>query len=299
MKKYFNSNIWGYFFGGILFLCLLSPAYSEEISLSAGLDKTDIAFEDSLSLTVILKWQGDIRKYAFEILPLPKTEKLKVVGTSSAIASGEEDKVEITKRTFRYTLKPTLSGVGVIEPIVLKYISWPDSIPGELTTQQFKVMIADPLPPPKKSEFPMFWLILIIFVIVIIIIFMVIKKRRPQGEPEKTAEKAFRDGLKKIKDGAQSDRKTFFTKLYKLLSVYIEVRYKINTVGKTAVVISEELDKLDIPLRQKEKLIGWMMQAETGKFAPLSGTPGDIIRLITELENFFQEIDVSNKSEAK
>ncbi len=289
-----------FFFGLILFLCFLNPVFGEEISLSAGLDKTDIAFEDSLGLTVVLKWQGDIRKYSFEVLPLPETERLKVVGTSSTIASDKENDTEITRRTFKYTLKPTLSGTGIIEPIVLKYISWPDSIPGELTTQQFKILIADPLPPPEKSgSSAVYIIILAVLVIAGAVIIVMAMRKRPQKEPEKSAEEAFLEGLSSIKDGAQGDRKTFFTKLYKLQRDYIEKKYQLSTAGKTAAALSDEMENLDISIDLKEKLTGWLTQAETEKFAPLAGSPGDIIRLINELENYFGKLDISNKSEAK
>ncbi len=80
---------------------------------------------------------------------------------------------------------------------------------------------------------------------------------------------------------------------------YIEKKYQLSTAGKTAAAISDEMEKLDISVGLKEKLTGWLTQAETEKFAPLAGSPGDIIRLISELENYFRKIDVSNKSEAK
>jgi hypothetical protein len=287
--------------GLILFAFLTMPAFAEEISLSASVDKTDIAFEDSLNLTVVLKWQGDIRNYSFEVLPLPKTENLKVVGTSSTIASGEEDDTEVTSRTFKYWLKPTLSGTGVIEPLVLKYISWPDSIPGELTTQEFNVLIANPIPKPEKSSNTAIYIIVLIVLILIaaVVISIIFLKKRPEKEPEKSADEAALDVLLSIKDGAQGDRKTFFTKLYKLLCDYIEKKYQLSTAGKTAAAISDEMEKLDISITQKEKLSGWLVQAETEKFAPLAGTPGDIIRLITELENYFRKNNVSNSTEEK
>jgi len=287
--------------GLLLFLCFIGPVRGDEISLSAGLDKTDIAFEDSLTLTVVLKWQGDIRKYSFDILPLPTTEHLKVVGTSSAIAGDEENNIEITRRTFKYSFKPTLSGTGIIEPIILKYIAWPDSIPGELTTQQFNVLIADPIPKPEESNNAVLYIIIVIVFILAgaIAVSIMFLKKRSVKEPVKTAEEFVLDGLASVKDGAQGDRKTFFTKLYKLLCDYIEKKYRLTTTGKTAAAISDEMEKLDIPIAQKEKLTGWLTQAETEKFAPMAGTPGDIIRLITEVENYFRKTDVSNKSEEK
>ena len=81
----------------ILFLPVLSLNAGENISLSAALDRFDIPFEETVELELEIKWQGDITSYAFELIPLPELENLKVLGTSSAISSGIEEGVETMK----------------------------------------------------------------------------------------------------------------------------------------------------------------------------------------------------------
>lgn len=285
----------------IIISLLASPVFGEEISLSSRVDKTDIPFEGSVNLALEVKWQGDITSYSFEIFPLPETENLKVVGTSSAISSGEEDGREITTRTFKYTLEPTEPGIGTIEPIVLRYISWPDSIPGELSTQGFKILIADPLPPSEESQFHVSVLIVVFAagLIAAILIVVVRKRRAGTAEPEKSSEKAFLDELEVVKKESHGDRKLFFTQFYKLLSAYLESKYELALGGKTTQVILEELERLEVPIDRREKITGWLALAEKEKFAPGGGTPGDIIRLINEVESFLQKINVGNSPEVK
>ena len=64
----------------ITLLLSLIPAVSlsagENISLSAGLNKSEIPFEGDVELKLEIKWQGDISSYVFEVLPLPELENL-------------------------------------------------------------------------------------------------------------------------------------------------------------------------------------------------------------------------------
>lgn len=278
-----------------IYIILLFPALSlnagENISLSAALDRFDIPFEETVELKLEIKWRGDITSYAFEVLPLPVLENLKVLGTSTAISSGEENGAEITTRTFKYRLKPTGSGIGTIEPIVLQCISMPDSIPGELSTQILKVNIAEPIPVEKESGLSLYLYFMIASLMIAAVVIIVLKKKnKPDVEPVKTPEAYFFDTLAQIKAENQSDRKMFFTKLHAALAEYIKLKYSIETSGQTAVIISGHLEKLEISLNEKEKISGWLIRAEKEKYAPFGGEPGDIIRLISELENFFNDI---------
>jgi len=284
----------------LIFIILLFPAFNlnagENITLSAILDRTDIPFEETVELKLEIKWHGDITSYAFEVIPLPELENLKVLGTSSAISSGFEDGAEITTRTFKYTLKPTASGIGSIEPIVLQCISMPDSIPGELSTQLLEVMIAEPIAVEEKSGVAGYLYILIGALLISTIVLIIIKmKSKPDVEPVKSPEERFSGTLAQIKADNQSDRKLFFTKLHSALADYIKLKYDIETTGQTAEAISDHLEKLEIPLNEKEKISNWLIRSEKEKYAPFGGEPGDIIRLITELEDYFSDINENTK----
>ena len=278
----------------ILSLPLLLPATpvsADEISLSGGVDKTDVAFEDSLTLAVEIRWVGDISSYSFGLLPLPETENLQVVGTSSAISSSTEEDRDITTRTFKYTLRPTGSGTGIIEPIVLNYVAWPDSIPGELTTQQFKIVIAAPVPIEEGGGMSAAAIVILAaFVVLAAAVGIVLWRRRlPKAEPVRTSEEKFLNEFAAVKNDAQSDRKLFFTKLYKLLVDYLSGEYKLDVTGKTTHLILERLNELDIPQERKKRIAAWLEQADKEKFAPGGGSPGDVLRLMTEIENFFEK----------
>jgi BatD DUF11 like domain len=267
-------------------------ASGDELSLTAALDKTDIPFESSVNLNMEIRWQGGIGRYGFEILPLPSTQNLTVLGSTSAVSSRTEAGQEITTRTFKYTFKPTKAGVGIIEPIVLNYVSMPDSTAGQLTSQRFQVIIAEPIPPPVKSNK---WKYLISGMVLIVImaagIFFVLrwKRSRMPVAPIKTPEESFLDELAVVKKESQSDRKIFFTRLYKLLNGYLERKYGLVTAGKSTSAVLNEMERIEFPAGERENISGWLTMADKEKYAPIEGAPGDIIRLIAELENFFRK----------
>ncbi|MCP4705611.1 MAG: hypothetical protein GY865_13510, partial [candidate division Zixibacteria bacterium] len=223
----------------ISFFPVVSLNAGENISLSASLNRFDIPFEESVELKLEIKWQGDITSYAFELVPLPELENLKVLGTSSAISSGIENDKEITTRTFKYTLKPTGSGIGTIEPIVLDCIAMPDSVPGQLSTQLMKVNIAKPIPIKEDSGVSLFLYLMLAGLMIAAVFIVVLKnKKGSEIEPVKSAEEYFSDSLADIKANNQSDRKLFFTKLNLALTEYVKLKYKIETSGQTSKIVS-------------------------------------------------------------
>jgi hypothetical protein len=276
----------------IFFFVLSFPVIgkAEAISLSAQVDKTEIPFEETVELRLEIKWQGGIGNYLFELLPLPETQNLKVLGSATAVSSTTEGGQEVTTRSFRYTLSPTKAGLGVIEPIVLKYVSMPDSIPGELVSQRFQILIAKPVPREVKSGIGSYiWFSVPAVIIIAGIVFWFIRRKKnkiPKEVPKSPEESALEE-LTIIKKDLQFDRKAFFTRLYKLIIMYLENKYRLESAGKSAENIMAELEGLDMPAGDKDKVKGWLTIAEKEKYAPMGGSPGDILRLSAELESFW------------
>ena len=131
-----------------LFVILIfsQPAIANGISVSQSLDKTETAFEDSVRMTITLSWSGAQSAYLFPRPLQPIIDKLKIHQFTSSISSTGQGDNETTTKKYIYTLIPTSSGLGRIEPITIDYVTWPDSIPGELVTEPLTVLIQDPVP---------------------------------------------------------------------------------------------------------------------------------------------------------
>jgi hypothetical protein len=285
---------------GLMVLLLSSLSAGERIGLSAHLDKSDIAFEETVELQLEIRWNGNITSYAFEVLPLPELENLKVLGTSSSISSGIENGQETTTRFFKYRLKPTSSGVGTVNPIILQCVSMPDSIPNQLATQLLTVNIAKPIPVEEKSGIPAYLIVFLVIILIAGFTFVVLRMRKkPEAIPNKSPEEIFFEDLTRLKQDGQSDRKIFFTRLYKMLTSYIEKKYGLEVLNQTAENIVAKLENIEMPINDRDKISNWLIKSEKEKYAPFGGEPGDIIRLTAELEKYFEKRDINDKSEEK
>lgn len=277
----------------LLVLGIAGTAVSDELSLSASLDKTAIGFEEKVTLVLEIRWTGTIADYRFGMLPIPETERLAVQGSSSAISSDEREGQDITTRTFRYEFKPTKGGTGRIYPITLEYITMPDSVPGQLMTQELTVLIAPPMKKVEETGLAWYYYVIIAVIVigVVIAVIVFVIKRGASVEPEVKPEQAVLVKLAGIREDGQADRKAFYTRLYRLLLDYITQKYGVAVSGMMPQDVMAALDEKEMPPGEKDKLSGWLTLADREKFAPGGGEPGDTIRLITEIENHMQTLD--------
>lgn len=272
-------------------IIVAGPAFllGSDLSLSARLDKTDIKFEETVDLTIEVKWTGDLLDYNFKIFSLPQADRLKVLGTTSKISSDIENGAEVTTRTYKYTFKPTEAGTGVIYPITLNYIAMPDSIPGELSTQEFAVSIAAPVAVKPHEGGPTIWVFVIALIFLMggaALLVIILRRRAKPAVPELTPSDHLLAELENIKKESSGDRQAFFTRLYKALLHFLEKQYRFDLLGLTPDGVVSRLNELDIPEDEKGQLIKWLKMSEKEKFAPGTGSPGETLRLATEIENY-------------
>jgi len=287
----------------IIFILLFSGGLSvaDEISVSSRISTTELAYEEEVTLIVELKWVGSITSYSFSIMPLPTADNLKVAGSSSTISSAIENGADVTIRKFKYNFIPTLAGKSTIHPVTFDYISWPDSIPGQLSTQEFNLFVAEPIPKVKESGNAIYFYLILAFLFTAgggLTVFLLISRSK-RVEKEVPIEESFVEQLGEIKKESHADRKAFFGKLYRLLLWYLESKYLIEVKGKTVQTVINSIEEQEISFDNKERIVEILKQSDLEKFAPSRGEPGDILRLCAELESYFGKINDNNISEAK
>jgi len=102
---------------------LAAAVAAEGISVTQSVDRFSIPFEDSVHFEIVLQWDGPQTAYLFPKPLNPTFERLKVRGLTSSISSSGSGEAETTTKKFRYTLIPTASGTGRIEPVTISYLS--------------------------------------------------------------------------------------------------------------------------------------------------------------------------------
>ena len=266
-------------------------AGAEGISISQSIDRSQIPFEDSVHFDITLKWAGSQTAYLFEGPLSPVLAQLKVRGFTSSISSSGSVGNETTTKRFRYTLVPTTSGLARIESVRISYISWPDSIPGELVTEAMTVQVAPPLPPVQDESTVPVWAIIAGLLVVTgaVAAVVTIRRRRPK-EIIKSPQEQFLESLESLKTDAAGDFRKYQTGLYNNLSVFLMARYDIvvGRLGDDEIITA--LDATGLNDGKKHLLGTWLVRARQDKFRPVAGTPADIVRLETEIRGYFENL---------
>lgn len=262
------------------------------ISLTQSINKTEMAFEDRAVFEISIEWPGQQFAYRFPEPLNPYFDRLKVEKFTSSISSVGQGKDEITTKKFIYVLAPTSGGQGKIDPITINFLTWPDSSAGELVTEQVSIMIAEPKAASKSSNLPL-WIPIIGAILLLgsgAAVFISVSKAKKEKIPLKSPGVTALEELSQLKSEAGTDLKRFQTGVYNILSKFMSSKYRLNVSGHT----EEKLDEIlaNSPLSEQHRVIvrNWLVQAERDKFRPVESSPGETLRLETELRRFFETL---------
>lgn len=272
---------------------------SAGISVSQTLDRTEVPYESTAVLEVSLSWSGPARQYLFDRPPQLVLERLKVAQISSTVSATGSGPDEVTTKTVRFTLKPTSSGLGKIEPATFGYFHLADSVSGTVSTQALAISIAEPVRVAKRKAAVassrarlMVAAGVVLALIAGAYLFVRARNRRPRPMV-KTAAEQFLDDLGTLRQTAGGDLKRFQTGLYRLLTDLLASQYRLNLTGLSTQEILDMCEHTTMTEIQKHKYAGWLWRAEREKFSPLAQAPGETIRLEAEIREFI-ETEMSN-----
>lgn len=283
----------------IFLLALMVCGPTMAIDLTQALDKTSVDYEGQVTLTISVQWVGGQTAYLFDRPVQPTLDKLRVQRFATSVSSQPSANGEVTLKTFSYTLVPTGSGIARVEPMTIHYVSWPDSIPGDLATSAMTLSVSAAKPTPKStgllSLMPL-WGWLSVWGVVLgagavgVVIFL---RGRKSPVPEKIhPAAALLDGLTVLQVDSGSDLKRFQTGLYKLLTKYVEEQIGSSTAGRSADELASLVNGSKLTEAEKEKVTGWLLRADREKFSPLPPAPGETIRLEAEVRSFFEQMQM-------
>ncbi|MCX6835968.1 MAG: hypothetical protein NTW07_12750 [candidate division Zixibacteria bacterium] len=272
----------------------LIPSVGEaSISVAQSIDRTEMAFEDTAAFRVTVAWDGPAYAYRFEKAFRLNSDKLKVARYSSSVRSAGSGPTEVTTKVFEYQLAPVLSGVATIQPMILEYVTWPDSLVGELNTDPVSLAVAEPIPAELKDKGGLSggWLALVaVGVIGAAVGAFAFFKPKPRTEKIKSPAEAFLEQLDTVRKDAGMDLKKFQTGVYRSLIVYIQARYALDLTGQSAESTAQQLAAAESDQSVREALSGWLIRAEKEKFSPLAPAPGEVSRLEAEIRVFFDKL---------
>jgi len=265
---------------------------ADGISVSQSLSESTIPFESSAAFEIKLQWNGPQWAYRFDRPLSPTFDRLKVKGFTSSISSRGSGPDEISIKTYQYTLIPTSSGRGTIDPVNIPYVALPDSIPGELVTEEMTIQISEPVPVEETNWTKIILIITVIAIVLVSIIVVFFLKLRKRGDMEikKSPKDKGLEDLAALKIDAGNDMKKYQAGLYQLLKDFVMAQYSINVEPLEDDEIIKNIVECGLSKAEGGKLSGWIVKARQDKFRPVVSAPGDTIRLETEVKEFFSKI---------
>ena len=268
-----------------------TAAGADGISVSQSIDRGDIPYEGKVNFEIKLEWSGSQAAYRFSGPLAPTFERLRTQRFSSSVSSTGSGDDEVTTKIFKYTLVPVSAGIGRIDPVTIDYVTWPDSISGQLITEALVVNIAQAVPVEVSEGIrPVVWIVGgVVLVIVVVGSLIRLRGKRPV-EIVRTPAQVLLGDLPDLKREAGSDLKKFQSGFSKLLTDYLAAQFNIRLVEYTEDEIATALTATGLTPGQKEQITGWLVKAHADKFMPVASSPGDTIRLESEIREFFERI---------
>jgi hypothetical protein len=277
-----------------LFALLSMPfASAGEISMSAEISNASIAFEDKDTLIVNLVWDGEPFLYQIDDFPMPTLEKLEILGSSSSVSTATDSTVSsgvITTRSLRYILQPVDFGTGIISPLNLSAKNRVTEEVSDLQTGRLTVEIAKPVPrkEPQSGKTVIYIIVVVVVVAAAGIAIVILVKGKRAGEKETPVDLSYLDALKDIKKETISDRKLFYSRLYRLLLAYLEKERALEVTGKTGQEVIDILGQLDDDA-EKANLMRWINLAQAVKYRPEAPSAGDVENTYIAVCKFFED----------
>ncbi|MEK7774467.1 MAG: BatD family protein [Candidatus Zixiibacteriota bacterium] len=261
-------------------------AFSNEISVTQSLDKSEVAYDGTAQLQVTLTWKGSQFAYLFDKPLSPVTDRLKIREFSTSLSTTGTGADEVTTKIFRFTLVPTSSGIGKIQPITVSYLKWPDSIPGVLTTEELSLGIGERKSVEKSGSIPTTAIVFSVlgFMAMLAGVFLVMRHRSRQNAiPQISPKEIFLERLSRLKADSGGDFGKFQSGLYHLLGEFVAVRYTVRPEGMSEEDLAGGLNSAGMTYSTAQKIAKWYVAAREDRFRPLQPEPGALVRLETDI----------------
>ncbi len=229
------------------------------IELEAWVDRSELPFNEELTLSVQASWEGEQSRFRVTPIAPPECENFEILGSSSVNETKMVEGETRSTKTFEFALKPTQTGTGRIGSVLFSYVDNVTEDSSSLSTQPISVTINPPI--EKREPNYKVFLIIAIVLIFVYVIYSARRKAKSIKIPDRTEEEVkiqektleettleTLDGLSPLISEGKADQ--FSSKVYKLVTNYLEEKYHVFTTGKTTNDIIDSLSPLSLPDEQ-------------------------------------------------
>lgn len=285
-----------------LVMSLSRGAHADGISVSAGLSRTTVPFDSTVTLRIALSWPGDQFAYLITSALKPEAERLSLLRYTSTAATSGTAQTPVTTKTYEFVFQPTSAGSGKILPITIHYrlaTQVPtDTTQFQLVTEPLLLTIDEPEIARKKGApalipYPLgYWLLGVLALSTTFVVVLVIRSRRPQV-PQVSLEEQLLVKIGELRGECGDDVKRFQTGVYKELVHYVARANRVDLSGMMTDDIVHVIDASQMPEERKVKIGAWLLQAQRQKFSPAAFSSAEVLRLEQEIRLLFEHAPTS------
>jgi hypothetical protein len=269
-----------------------------KIKLETWVDRPELPFNEELTLSVSASWDGEQGRFRITPIAPPECENFEILGSSSVNETKMVEGEAKSTKTFEFILKPTQTGTGRIGSVLFSYVDNVTEDSSSLSTQPISVKINPPIE-EKHPDYKIF-LIIAIVLIFIYVIYSAKRKTKRIKIPEQTKEKVkipektleemtleTLDGLSQLISEGKGDE--FSSKVYRLMTSYLEEKYHIFTTGKTTNDIIDSLSPLSLPEEQIILIRDTLSACDLVKFAREGAEKERCDQIFDEVKKFLEQ----------
>lgn len=269
-----------------------------KIQLEASVDRPELPFNEKLTMTVKASWDGEQDRFRITPIIPPECENFEILGSSSVNETKMVGGKTKSTKTFEFILKPTQTGSGRIGSVLFSYV---DNVSGDsssLSTQPISVKINPPI--EKKTRDYKIFLIIAIALIFIYVVYSAKRRTKRIKITDQTAEEVEiiektieEKNLETLSTFSPliSEGKTdeFSSKVYRLITNYLEKKYHILTTGKTTQDIMESLSTLNLSEDQVAWLKDILSTCDLAKFAKEMAEKENCEEIFSKVKKFLEQ----------
>ena len=276
---------------------LFASADAQEVSLSAKLDTSAIAYDGAATLIVKVEW-GDLgprQGIVFTSPPHLKADGLVIGAVTTRVSQFQRGTAPFVAREFSFILRPLKPGRAIIHPAEISYVTLPDSTPGTLMTPELILMVAQPAPPGFMESVSLATLVIVILIGATLLaggVLVYVRRREKLNLGEREGQLALSvvvRALATLESATHKPRNEFYAALSDTLSELVigRVGGSLKRSQTEAIVTAAEGD-ISLSESARSRLVEWLRLAAREKYTPGLGQPGETVRVFSEVEEFLK-----------
>lgn len=273
-----------------------TDSLNSRIQISSFVEKTEVALNRSVELTVTLSWIGEPDRYTIENFDNPALSNFDITGTSTVNRSEVRGGQTHVFKDYIYTLKPRELGMAYIEGVVVNCRDTILSRNENLLTQRIPVEVLDPIPEP--TEMGSIWIYLFIFLVIIgvgggFLVWRARKKRELDQEiPEEIPiSRTYLNRLKEEINLETPNLRDDFANISRLMRRFLSEQFKGQGLEGTTEELVRSLNLAGLEENHASNFSEILTRCDEIKFSGVDGRPEELHRFYTLFEAILQSVE--------